>query len=222
MLGCAVEKGREHDLITKARAFMADALGYEPNMLFEEVPSPWGRADLVGVRSASPSPARWTPIGRSAFSLISVLEMERSIGVDGLVDRFGMTRRSLIHLASAPLARSMLQVNGHNLTVGPQPMTPFGQICAVEIKLRDWRAGLSQALRYKTFSDQVYVFLGDLPKATSFDPFRRSRVGLVQLSPEPRLVLEAAETSDENVGLCRRVVEENIAKLAWGPMQRPF
>lgn len=148
--------------------------------------------------------------------------MEGSVGVDELVDRFGMTRRSLANLASAPLAGSLLQVDGRNLSLGPRPMTPFGHICAVEIKLRNWKAGLSQALRYKTFSDQVYVFVGHAPKVAPLDAFRRSGVGLVQLTPTAQPVVEAADISGENVGLCRRIVEENIGKLAWSPTQRPF
>jgi len=219
--GSAVEKGRECNLVAKARAFMSDALGFERHRVFEEIPSPWGRPDLVGIQPASPFHPRWRPIGRKAYALISLLEKEGSIGVDDLVDRFGMTRRSLAELLRGPLAASVLQSDGENLSLGPRTVKPLGRICAVEIKLRDWRAGLGQALRYKAFSDEVYVFLGDMPKQTPFDSFRRSAVGLAQLTPSPHLVVKGADTSAENVGLCRRVVEENISKLAWGPMRRP-
>jgi len=126
------------------------------------------------------------------------------------------------NLASGPLAESLLTFDGRTLGLGPRPLRRFEHICAVEIKLRDWKAGLAQAVRYKTFSDEVYVFLGRIPKAPPRHAFTRSGVGLVQLGPEPAVVVAPTDTSNENVTMCRRIVEENINRAMRAARRRPF
>lgn len=54
---------------------------------------------------------------------------------------------------------------------------------AVEAKLFDWKSGIKQAIRYKEFSNKVYVAIEETQlEKVDRDTFRRENIGLMTVS----------------------------------------
>ena len=212
---------RERLLVPRARSYMTGHLRYPEYNIFEEVPSLWGRPDLVAIRSETPISSPSRPIGRKGLLLISLLRREGPIESDDLAHRLGLTKRALHRSISEPLSRGLVELQGETISLGPHPIKSLDEISAVEIKVRDWISGLRQATRYKTFADQVFLFVGRRVSGIDTKAFRKAKVGLVEIQPEPHLLVRALPTRGENVELSRMLIEENIRHLTRKPRQMP-
>lgn len=75
----------------------------------------------------------------------------------------------------------------------------FQKIVGIEAKLKNWQRALTQAYRYKHFSNCVYVVLDEhyaRPAIKAIDEFKRFNVGLVSIS-ETELTVHFTSTENE-------------------------
>ncbi len=200
----------EHQLLPYAKGFLSSEMCYNRSCMAEEVPSPWGCPDLVafdrnpdGVGFALPEPG---------IRLLCLLRREAPIQVEDLQARLGMGRTSLEKLLRVLDDSGLIRVGDDGSVLSAVAPPPLRRLCAVEMKVRDWRSGLRQAFRYKSFSDRTYLFLGSPSPRVDISQFSKMGVGLVSL-PGPNVILPAKPSSESNVQVARMLVENRIRSL---------
>lgn len=61
---------------------------------------------------------------------------------------------------------------------------PIKSLVAIEVKLRDWKQGILQARRYKTYTDECYLaILSEYEKNIDYNLLNRFDIGLILFSP---------------------------------------
>jgi hypothetical protein len=121
--------------------------------------------------------------------------------------------RTLLERGLVEHARDVILPSG-----APYPV--LGHLIAVELKVADWRSGLAQACRYKTFADEVQVFLGKASRRVNLGGFRRAKVGLVEIGRGFDVLLPAGPTTSCNVQMSRRLVEARVRELLLASRRR--
>ena len=210
---------REEELLQDIKAFMRKSRE-DGHLMLEEVPSPWGRPDLLVAKPTGTPVEGTVPLGRSDLSVASILSRSGTLSKSGLSERCGLSESSLSLITNRLVSRGLARDMGESISA-LDPPNYFDDITAIEVKTRDWVSGLRQARRYKAFADEVMVFLGRRIRRMDPSPFVRSRIGLAFLKPEPQIAIEPADIRGENVGFARRIVEENILNSLRGARRRP-
>ena len=74
---------------------------------------------------------------------------------------------------------------------------------AIEAKLFDWKAGLDQASRYKSFANEVYIALdGDYIDRVDMDLLKKQGIGLMSVSHKSlKIVLKAKKENVQNIDI---------------------
>lgn len=81
---------------------------------------------------------------------------------------------------------------------------------AIEGKLSDWQGGLTQAIRYQRFAQQVYVALDeDFIHRVNIEEFKKFNVGLISVGSKVNEILPA-ETSSPLDPIMRYAISERI------------
>ena len=82
---------------------------------------------------------------------------------------------------------SLGQDIGTTTTAGVIPANVIKRSVAIEAKVRDWRKGLKQAMRYKSFADKSYLAVYESyinAPLESIDVFKALNIGLIGVSDE--------------------------------------
>lgn len=188
-------------------------MGYQDPCILEEVPSPWGRPDLVALRPNPSVPTPFLPTERAALSLISLLESKGSSRVCDLSRRLGISMRGLERLLGHLEERGLIENRKDLVLPSPAVCPGLGHLIAVELKVADWGSGLAQACRYRIFADEVLLFLGRASRRVNLDGFRRARVGLVDIGRGSVVLVPTRPTTSCNVQAGRRLVEARVGRL---------
>jgi hypothetical protein len=199
--------------VRPAVEYLTSRLGYHAGQIGFEINTPWGRPDIVAC--SSQGQRRGAEREQADLRLWALIEAEGPTRLSALSDRLGMTPRSVRGRISRLVKEGLLSADGDRLEAlpGDEPAT---RICAVELKVRDHSKGLRQTLRYQTFADEVCLFLARSPSTLDPAPFSARGVGLVELLPEPRLLVRARPSTRQNVPYARRLVEHSM----WSPVAR--
>ncbi len=109
-------------------------------------------------------------------------------GIDGIADLVLARPRSsdeyarfrnAYHACTDVLCETHVTINGGQ-TEPPQQL--FANVVAIEAKLKDWKAGLYQATRYRQFAHRCYVLLAGsaLENALNMSSlFRKAHIGII-------------------------------------------
>jgi len=176
-----------------------DSSAKDRRLITSELDCFQGVADLV---SATRNGQRLVPMGMSpralgpsSFSIakvLSALSQRKVAGIRTIAQTTGLTpqtvRRQLSILRELRIIK--LKPNG-TVNVLHQIGCPFKEIDAYEVKVRDWKSGLRQALNYRCFANRVFLAM-PLNRANSLREhlgiFRRFNVGLVGIDKNGALV----------------------------------
>jgi len=199
----------EDELIPDIRAFVNTR---ENQLILEEVPSPWGRPDIVVATPAKPMDTEIMPLRRSDLTVASLVSRSGGLTRRCLAERFGLTEASLDPVVERLVSRGMI-LEGDGILMHSEAPRLFDDIIAIEVKTRDWKSGLRQARRYRAFADQVILFLNRSIRGLDPSPFNGEGIGLAYLKPKPHFAIEPGRNRD-NVEFARRVVEENIIEVS--------
>ena len=202
----------EHRLLPLVKEFLLSEMSYDQSCMLEEVPSPWGRPDLVAFEGSRDDIGLGLP-DPAAIRLLCFLQRESPIRMRDLQARLGMGRTSLAKLVHALVNPGLVRAGEDGLLLGAGLPPPLPGLCAVEIKVRDWRSGLRQATRYESFSDSAYLFLGSVSPKIDLPRFKRTGVGLVSLAEPSEEILPARPSSEHNISVGRMLVENRIRGL---------
>jgi len=199
----------ERELIPGIRTFMNS--GDRDQLVLDEIPTLWGRPDVILVNTNGQIYRNLMPLSRSDLVVASLISRSGPLSRASIAERSGLTEESLSQIIDRLLSRGIVMDRGGMITTSVTPPL-FGEITAIEVKTRDWISGLRQAKRYRTFADEVFLFLGREIRGMDYSTFRRDGIGLGVVETGHRIAIPPADTSGENVGFARRLVEENILR----------
>jgi len=202
------ESPSERELIPGIRNFMNSG---EDQLVLDEIPTPWGRPDIILVNTDGPIDRNLIPLSRSDLSLASLISSSGPLSRASIARRSGLTEEYLSHIIDRLVSRGAVSDRGGVVRASVKPRL-FGDITAIEVKTRDWTSGLRQAKRYRTFADEVFLFLGRKIRGMDYSIFRRDGIGLGFVGSNPSIAIPSVDTSGENVEFARRLVEENILR----------
>jgi hypothetical protein len=101
----------------------------------------------------------------------------------------------------------------------------FDKVIAVEAKVRDWRAGFRQAIRYQEFADESYLAVYEKfvnPCLEFKSAFETAGIGLIGVSDNGLSVhIEASDVSQYNKNINRMLAYERISTFLDGTLE-PF
>jgi DNA-binding transcriptional ArsR family regulator len=158
-----------------------------------------GVADLVsGMRNGhrlvprGVSPSALGPISFSLAKVLSSLSQRKVAEIRTIAQTTGLTPQTVRRQLSILGELRIIKLKpGGRVRVLHEIGCPFKQIDAYEVKVRDWRSGLRQALNYRCFANRVFLAM-PLNRANALreriDIFRRFNVGLVGIDDAGRLV----------------------------------
>ena len=86
---------------------------------------------------------------------------------------------------------------------------------AIEAKLFDWKAGLDQASRYKSFANEVYIALdGDYIDRVDMDLLKKQGIGLMSVSHKSlKIVLKAKKENVQNIDIQYYIMDRFLKQL---------
>lgn len=148
-----------------------------------------GRADIVWGRFGKGwSPAHLRPHAAllqnpTASRILSTLRRRAAQDQDQAYQRVGVTlpvfRKWLRALIEAKLVTA---TRDGRFRAIPRKRFPSIEICAFELKLKNWQRALYQATRYRSFSDKVFVVMPTESARTAYkhrETFQKANIGLV-------------------------------------------
>jgi len=101
----------------------------------------------------------------------------------------------------------------------------LGKVIAVEAKVRDWRSGFRQAVRYQEFADESYlaVYEAHIKPCLEFrSAFETAGIGLIGVSNEGlKVYVEASDILQYNKQINRLLAQESISTFVDGS-NKPF
>jgi hypothetical protein len=113
------------------------------------------------------------------------------------VDRFLM-EDGMVTAREVPLGRKKIDL----AAVDPHSR----RVIAVEAKVRDWRAGLRQAMMYRLCANRVYLAVEErFSRNTDEDALARYGIGLIAVDGQATVVTKARESRIIHVGLLQEV-----------------
>jgi hypothetical protein len=133
--------------------------------VFKEVPSVQGVPDYVGVRFLKDSinDRRLPHIERSylssASTILPLLKYNAPRTLDYIILRTGLSRKIVKSTLTYLIQKSIVTDSVDKYLLSPSFNIPNIEIWAFELKLKDWKRALFQALRYKAFANYSIIVL---------------------------------------------------------------
>lgn len=186
----------EIDLVASALQFLHSTNNGE-YLIYNEFEAGFGRPDIVlcsnpsndalgGMKALEKINPRLAPLlaTKVARKISSHKELARACGT---------SERNAKRIAAALASKDLLEFKSglkNNLKIQSIKTPPFKYVVSIEAKLRDWKKALTQAYRYKTFSNQSWVLLDEAhisPALKSTNSFKNYGVGLASFSSQGEL-----------------------------------
>src|SRR5579863_1519150 len=181
------------------KALVAEAAESRKQPIFAvELDSFQGIADLVTgqlnghcLLPSSVSPSKLKTFSLSTAKVLGALLGRKTAYITEVERMSGLSRKTvrkqLRTLKDAGMVNSENQERVH---MQHEVRPPFEEVIAYEVKVKDWKSGLRQALSYKSFANRAYLAL-PMDRADSLKKrlqiFRRFNVGLVGIGRTGKL-----------------------------------
>ena len=171
-------------------SFLRNLYGKPVNRHFaiREFDSHHGVADIVLGTYRSHLSSRWTrkPINENWLAPLFKLQNGAVIQLDSYADQFCVSRTTARRQIQEYVEANFLKPIGSDqfkLLRNYEPV--INGVVSIEAKLSNWKQAMSQALRYRRFSDYVFVLLDDDRAEPAIDKlyqFEEWNVGLATMS----------------------------------------
>jgi len=184
------------------------------SLLLDEVSSGYGVADLVFVRPSPAALARRLAADVEPLLSAKAIQLFLTLATGLIADEDAFRNAAVVPAYGRRLLCRLHDGGylGHTSThaaVGPT----FDYLVAVEAKLTDWRRAIQQAVRYRTFADEVYVALPmALAQAVASRHLLPSGVGLIGVDPSRLSIIARPARSDEIENWRRLLVSEELVR----------
>lgn len=141
-------------------------LGYHFDMLFEEIESMQGIPDYIGVRIKNVQECRnflntfsnenWFSISK----ILSCLSYKRGYTLNHILKKTGIAEHQLEKMLLQLVRKKILNQDDKNkYMINDSTVIPHIDVISFELKMENWKRALFQSIRYKTFSDYVYIVM---------------------------------------------------------------
>lgn len=186
----------EIDLVTSALHFLHTTNSGD-YLIYNEFEAGFGRPDIVlcsaptndalgDIKSLEKINPRLAPLltTKVARKISSHQELARACGT---------SERNAKRITTELVSNNLLKIKrdkNNSLQIKSIKTPPFRYVVSIEAKLRDWKRALTQAYRYKTFSNQSWVLLDEAhisPALKSIDSFKNLEIGLASFSSQGEL-----------------------------------
>ncbi|MFF8880530.1 hypothetical protein [Streptomyces flaveolus] len=138
-------------------------------IMIAEMPGPSGIPDLIAL------PGMGTPLikrlesqippvlKRADIEVIAALKVRQGITLDTLKSRVHRPERTVLQ-SVRNLTQSGAVSKKDKLLLRAEALQPVGHLYALEAKVDDWKKGVRQAFRYRSWCDASALILSQLPK----------------------------------------------------------
>ncbi|MDG0032733.1 hypothetical protein MMB68_24600 [Priestia sp. Y58] len=192
-------------------------------LIFKEIGSGYGIADLIIIKNK----AAFNQFveGRKGVFLSNsdqikifkfLRKKKRGVSFDELVQNHYISETRLKYQVLNYLISTGAIIKKNNLYFRNEQFSLFSpRTVAIEGKLNNWKAGLTQAIRYQRFAEQVYVALDeDFVHRADLEEFKKFNIGLISVGPKVKEIL-AAKISPPldpimKYGIAEQLVEKNL------------
>lgn len=188
-------------------------------MVLREFRAPYGVPDLVAV--AGPSDLRRRrlrlavpPITNQIdAAIIAAAHPPHGATVPQLAARLRFARSTVERRLGDLIKRRALLPVASDRFVRPASLTSVGDVFAIELKVSEWRKGLDQCRRYRTWANSYVLVMGDVPDGALEELVRSVRAdggglmvaGAVVVRPRRRSLKPARQlwSSEHVIQACR-------------------
>ncbi len=189
--------------------------------LSEEFVSGIGRPDIVLGRIVK-------DINRSKalpnYQVIELLikyfnQKNRVVHIDRILGLAISPKKKMLTILDSLVDLGFIERRGEKSFIIKNKYAPLvDNFVSIEAKLSDWKGGLYQALRYKTFSDSAYLAISeDYLAKVDQDLLKQYGVGLISVSPSnARLILKAKKDRPKNTISHHYLTEEFCLSKGYG------
>lgn len=170
------------------------------SVLLREYDSGFGIADIViGItKKKKPAPRRSPIVSNWVLPLIK-LGINKNFTTQEFMNTYGVSMTTANKCIQSYISSGFVKkLESHNFQVIKEYECVTEEIIAIEAKLKDWKRGLAQALRYKKFANQVFLLIDRdfiAPAISNIGIFNKNGVGLVSLGSDG--VIEVHCTSEK-------------------------
>lgn len=175
----------EKDMIPVLKKHLSEK--YQTEYFIDEFNSGNGIADLVFTTEKISNNKKYL----LDYELIHIVfkyfnRRNKKIEVKKLFKDTFLTKKQVQTLIKFLLENDILEsVDKEKFFIKQKYTPPIKKIISIEAKLFDWKSGLYQALRYKTYSHKSYLAISEeFSHRVNKDLLRKNNVGLIIVSPE--------------------------------------
>lgn len=204
---------------------------YKKMVHIEEFSAGTGIADIVlcsyDPRAIKSKKTRPLTDRRILEAYLLLLEFDDGLSIKNIHAQLGYSHRELKNRIIPGLIESgLLSVDEDNYKLHARIEDEgFNKVVAVEAKVKDWRSGFRQAIRYQEFADESYLAVYERfisPCLEFKGAFERAGIGLLGVSDKGLSVhIKASDTSCYNKHVNRILAHERISTFLDGANQ-PF
>lgn len=191
--------------------------------IFHELKLGYGIPDVVVTHYKAPSNLRSISLDHFDILLLDLIVRKDRIDIDAIID----TTRSSKTKVGASLAKliqeGFIQSKNNSYRPNKPYQTVLTKTVAIEAKLYSWRRALSQAYRYKWFSEHSFVFLPKEnigPAKNHIEMFEKLEVGLASVGEDSIDVIYAPSPSTPICSTMNAVLNEHILQLQWDEVSK--
>lgn len=185
----------------------------ENQKIFHELKLGYGVPDVIVTHYTTPLDLRSTYLNHFDILLLDLITRKQLINIKVIID----TTKS----SKSKIKESLSKLIKEGFVVGKadwfKPNKPYQSILtqtiAIEAKLYSWRKALSQAYRYKWFSEQSFVFLPEEninPAKKNIEMFKKMEVGLASVGKKSINVIYAPSPSSPICQTMNTVLNEYV------------
>jgi hypothetical protein len=176
----------EKEMIPVLRSYLSERYNVSDNNFISEFDSGNGIADLVFITERNEEREALQLDYELIFVALKYFDRKnKKIIVDKFCTETHLNKKRTLMLLNSLMMSGLLEkVNDREFFVKKRYSSPVKKIVSIEAKLYDWRGGLCQALRYKTYSHESYLAIShDYSHRVDIDLLRKNNIGLIVVSP---------------------------------------
>ncbi|WP_322552810.1 hypothetical protein [Priestia megaterium] len=195
---------------------------YKKRLVFKEVGSGYGIADLIIIKNKSAFNQFLNERNGAFLSnsdqikiFIFLRKKKKGVSFEELVQNHYISETRLKYQVLNHLIAIGAVIKKNNLYFRNEQFSLFSpKTVAIEGKLNNWKAGLTQAIRYQRFAEQVYVALDeDFVHRANLEEFKKYNIGLISVGPKVKEILPAKISPPLDpimkYGISERLVEKS-------------
>lgn len=163
---------------------------FQTNYFIEEFASGFGIADLVFVRDLVQRQHVLDDF-EAMYYLDRYFNADQTFCIDGTIKKYALNKQKAFRTVAFLKQLNLVRENEAGVFTRQDVYSPgTSEIIAIEAKLKDWKAGLHQALRYKLFAQKTFLAIdADYMHRIDLHLLKEQNVGLMAVDPQKATIV---------------------------------